>query len=178
MTISQHLPIVVLSRALDQTGDVLADIHPDQLSAPTPCRDWDVARLAAHLVGDARRFLQAARGEKPDWGNDPSVAGNGATEFRTAADDLIHSWHERGDTDLGQADWQTAEFAVHTWDLVRATGQTRALDPEVAQRGLDYMAAGLTPDNRPPAFGPEVPVAADAPVYDRLAAYAGRDPHA
>jgi uncharacterized protein (TIGR03086 family) len=178
MTSSQHLPIVVLSRALDQAGDVLADIHPDQLSAATPCAEWDVARLVAHVVADARRFLRVTQGEEPDWSADPPVSGNGATEFRSAADDLIHSWHERGDSEVGQADWQTAELAVHTWDLVRATRQTRSLDPEVAQRGLDFMSAGLTPDNRPPAFGPEVSVAADAPVYDRLAAYAGRDPRA
>jgi len=178
MTSSQHLPIVVLSRALDQTGDVLADIHADQLSAPTPCAEWDVARVVAHLVADARRFLQTARGETPDWANDPPVAGNGATEFRSAADDLIHTWHQRGDSEVGQADWQTAELAVHTWDLVRATGQSRTLDPEVAQRGLDFMAAGLTSDNRAPAFGPEVSVADDASIYDRLAAYAGRDPRA
>jgi uncharacterized protein (TIGR03086 family) len=178
MTISQHLPIVVLSRALDQTGDVLADIHPDQLSAPTPCAEWDVARLVAHVVADVRRFVQTAHGEDADWSADPPVSGNGATEFRSAADDLIHSWHERGDSEVGQADLATAEFAVHTWDLARATGQTRSLDPAVAQRGLDFMSAGLTPDNRAPVFGPEVSVADDAPVYDRLAAYAGRDPQA
>ena len=36
--------VVILSRALDQAGDVLAAVHEDQLSQPTPCRDWDVAR--------------------------------------------------------------------------------------------------------------------------------------
>ena len=40
------------------------------------------------------------------------------------------------------------------------------------------MRQGLTADNRGGAFGPEVPVGEDAPAYDRLAAFAGRDPGA
>ena len=55
--------VVVLSRALDQAGDVLAAVHQDQLSRPTPCNDWDVARLIAHIVAAPRRFLDAVRGE-------------------------------------------------------------------------------------------------------------------
>ena len=43
--------VATLSRALDQTGDVLAAIHRDQLSDPTPCPDWDVAHLIGHVLG-------------------------------------------------------------------------------------------------------------------------------
>jgi uncharacterized protein (TIGR03086 family) len=63
---------------------------------------------------------------------------------------------------------------VHTWDLARATGQSRPLLPEVAERGLAFMTAMLTPERRGKAFSPEVAVPDDAPVYDRLAGYAGR----
>jgi uncharacterized protein (TIGR03086 family) len=68
-------------------------------------------------------------------------------------------------------------MAVHAWDLVRATGVRTRLDAEVAERGLAFMSKGLTPENRGEVFAPEVPVADDAPVYDRLAAFAGRDPN-
>jgi uncharacterized protein (TIGR03086 family) len=168
--------VIILSRALDQAGDALAAVHEDQLGQPTPCGDWDVARLIAHLVASPQHLLEMSRGEQPDWSNDPDpVPGEWAAHFRSAADDLIHFWHERGDgADFGQVDWQTAEMAVHTWDLVRATGQPVRLDPEVAERGLAFMSGALTPENRGEAFGPEVPAPADAPVYDRLAAYAGR----
>jgi uncharacterized protein (TIGR03086 family) len=73
-------------------------------------------------------------------------------------------------------DWQTAELAVHTWDLARAIGHSPHLDPEVAERGLAFMSSALTPEVRGESFGPPVPVADDAPVYDRLAAFAGRTP--
>jgi hypothetical protein len=109
--------ITVLSRALDQTGDVLEGIHRDQLSDPTPCTDWTVAQLIGHVVGTPRRFLEMMNGEQPDWSKAPEPATEGWTaEFRTAADDLIHAWHEIGDeADAGSVDWQTAELAVHTW---------------------------------------------------------------
>jgi uncharacterized protein (TIGR03086 family) len=170
--------IVVLSRALDQTGDVLAEIHREQLSDPTPCADWTVAQLIGHVVDAPRRFLLMMKGGEPDWSSGPEPATEGWTaEFRTAADDLIHAWHEaQAEADAGTVDWQTAEFAVHTWDLVRATGQSPRLDPEVAERGYALMSAGLTPENRGGVFGAEVEVSADADPYDRLAAFAGRDP--
>ena len=167
----------VLSRALDQTVDVLSAISSDQLSDPTPCGDWDVASLVAHVVAAPRNFVTMATGGKPDWSAEPPLPDDWTAEFRSAADELMRLWGEAGESASPQAvDWQTAEFAVHTWDLVRATGQSRDLDPEVAQRGFDFMSSALTPENRGEAFGPAVTVADDAPIYDRLVAFAGRDP--
>jgi uncharacterized protein (TIGR03086 family) len=168
--------VVVLSRALDQTGDVLAAVHEDQLALPTPCSEWDVARLVAHLVQDPRTFVQMAQGAEVDWSAEPPAVTSGwAKAFRSAADDLIHHWHQAGDeAQAGQVDWQTAEFAVHTWDLARAIGYDQPLDPEVAERGLAFMSTSLTDDNRSGAFGAEQDAPEGAPVYDRLAALAGR----
>ena len=168
--------IAVLSRALDQAGDVLAAVHADQLAQPTPCGDWNVAQLIGHLVNAPVRFLEMARGSDPDWSAGPQpVTSNWVADFRSNADDLIHHWHQAGDAaDPGQVDWQTAEIAVHTWDVARSTGQSTALLPEVAERGLAFMSAMLTPENRGSVFASAVPVADDTPVYDRLAAFAGR----
>ena len=168
--------VAVLSRALDQAGDVLAAVHADQLGQPTPCGGWDVAQLIGHLVSAPVRFLEMARGTQPDWSAEPQpVTSNWAADFRSNADDLIHHWHQVGDAaDPGQVDWQTTEIAVHTWDVARATGQSPPLLPEVAERGLAFMSAMLTPENRGRAFAPAVGVPDDAPVYDRLAAFAGR----
>jgi uncharacterized protein (TIGR03086 family) len=171
--------VIVLNRALDQMGDVLSVVHEGHLSSPTPCNDWDVSRLIAHILATPGNFLQMSRGEQPDWSAEkPLATDEWAGDFRSSADDLIHYWHEQGDdANAGQVDWQTAEMAVHTWDLVKATGVHARLDPEVAERGLAFMSQGLTPENRGEAFGPEVPVADDAPIYERLAAFAGRDPN-
>lgn len=170
-------PVEVLSRALDQTVDVLSAISADQLSDPTPCGDWDVASLVAHVVAAPQNFVTMATGGKPDWSAKPPLPDDWTAEFRSAADELMRLWGEAGESASPQAvDWQTAEFAVHTWDLVRATGQTRDLDPEVAQRGFGFMSGALTSDNRGQAFAPAVTLGEDAPIYDRLVAFAGRDP--
>jgi uncharacterized protein (TIGR03086 family) len=170
--------VVVLSRALDQTGDVLALIHEDQLFDPTSCAEWDVGRLIAHVVAMPGNFIALASGDQVDWSAEPEPVTVGWTgDFRSAADDLIHFWHQAGDgADPQQVDWQTAELAVHTWDLARASGHSPHLDPEVAERGLAFMSSALTPENRGQAFGPAVQVPDDAPIYDRLAAFAGRHP--
>jgi uncharacterized protein (TIGR03086 family) len=169
--------IDVLSRALDQAAEVLSGVPADRLCDPTPCTDWDVAGLVAHLVAAPGHFVTMARGGQPDWSAKPPLPDDWTAEFRSAADGLLRMWRQAGDAATPQAvDWQTAEFAVHTWDLARATGQSTDLDPEVAQRGLDFMSGALTPDNRGQAFAPAVELPEDAPVYDRLAAFAGRDP--
>jgi uncharacterized protein (TIGR03086 family) len=169
--------IRTLSRALDQIGDVLADIHSDQLTDPTPCENWDVAHLIGHVLGGPARFTEAVQGGNPDWSVPPEPAtGDWTGRFRSDADDLIHAWHQQGDeAEEGAADWQIAEFAVHTWDLVRATGQDRPLNPEVAERGYAFMSKSLTPENRGTVFDPEVEAPPDADPYDRIAAFAGRD---
>lgn len=174
--------VALLSRALDQTGDVLAAIHRDKLSDSTPCGDWNVSTLIAHVVNGPRNFIAMTKGEEPDWSAAPELPADWAGAFRSAADDLLHVWHQGGGSgSAATVDWQTAEFAIHTWDLARATGQSTDLDPKVGDRALELMKASLKPEHRGSAadgfvFGEEVSVPADAPVYDRLAAFAGRDP--
>lgn len=176
---STHRPVVVLSRALDQAGDALAAVRSEDLDKPTPCRGWTVRELADHLAAAPEHFLRMARGEEVDWtagtGVEPSAL---PAHFRSHADDLIHHWHDQSDEQAGQADWQSAELGVHTWDLLRATGRTLPLDEEVAERGLAFMQQGLTEENRGAAFAPAVSVPDDASAYDRLVAFAGRDPRA
>lgn len=169
-------PITVLSRALDQTGDVLAAVHEQHLDQPTPCTDWTVADLVDHVVVTPRNFLSMLNGEQPDWSAPaPRVTEDWTGAFRVAADDLLHAWHRKDQSEYGGADWQTADLAVHTWDLAKAIGRrTDDLDPEVAERGLAFLRANLTPENRGAAFAAEQDAPPDATPYDRIAAFAGR----
>ena len=166
----------VLSRAIDQTGDVLDHVHAAQLAGPTPCADWDVATLVDHLVAAPGRFLAMMRGEPVDWSAaPPHVAEEWGPAFRVAGDDLLHAWHQLTGEPPVPADWQTAELAVHTWDVATAIGYPLdRLDPEVAERGLGFMQASLTADNRGPAFGAEQSATAGSGPYERLAAFSGR----
>ncbi|MDG4831107.1 TIGR03086 family metal-binding protein [Solwaraspora sp. WMMD1047] len=188
-------PVDLLARALEQVGAVLASVREDQQELPTPCRSWTVAGLGDHLVHDLSQFFKTATGDRPDWSEPvPAVSGDRAAAFRAGASELIAAWRKAGDLTgtitmpgMGElparfpVDQQTAEFAVHAWDMARATGKSTDLDPAVGQASLDWIRGALQPafrgaeaDGR--AFGPEVPVPADAPLYDRLAGLAGRDP--
>jgi uncharacterized protein (TIGR03086 family) len=171
--------VAVLGRAVDQAGDLLVVTHTDDLDRRTPCGEWDVRTLAGHLLAAPGTFLQMARGEQPDWSTPPALPSSGwAQQFRSDGDDLMHHWHQQGeDAEVFQVDMQTAELAVHTWDLARALGRPAdRLDPEVAERAAALLRQGLTPENRGSAFAAEVPVADDAGPYDRLAGIAGRNP--
>ena len=169
--------VFVLSRALDQAGDVLAAVHEDRLADPTPCGDWDVATLIGHLVATPGNFLTMMRGDQPDWSKAPEPATTGwVAQFRSSADALHHAGPQPGASAAARpVAWQTAEIAVHTWDVARATGQrTDRLDPEVAEQGWAFVSKSLTDDNRGHAFGPAQPAPDDADAYDRLAAFSGR----
>ena len=166
----------VLTRAVDQAGDVLDQVHRDLLGHPTPCEGWDVAALADHLVATPANFLAMARGEQPEWSaTPPHIEEEWGPAFRVVGDDLIHWWHENAGEAESSADMATAELAVHSWDLATAIGfPVDRLDPEVAERALAFLQSGLTSENRGPVFGPEQPAPDGAGPYERLAAFAGR----
>ena len=155
---------------------MLDQVHADQLDRGTPCADWTVAALVDHLVAAPGRFVTMMRGEEPDWSADPARRGElGPDVPRRPATTSCTPGTSTRDRPRSPADWQTAELAVHTWDLATAIGYpVDRLDPEVAERGLAFMRANLTADDRGPVFGPEAPSAEGAGPYERLAAFAGR----
>ena len=169
--------LAVLTRGLDQATLLLGSVGDHDLTSPTPCHDWTTADLVDHLVAAPARFAQMVRGEEVDWSAPtPHVGDERAEAFRTGADDLVEAWHGvgNGDAPMGP-DWQSAEIAVHSYDLAAAIGHpTSDLDPDVAERGLAFMQANLTPENRGPVFQPEQPAPDGADAYQRIAAFAGR----
>ncbi|MEZ0578554.1 TIGR03086 family metal-binding protein [Nocardioides sp. MH1] len=168
--------VSVLSRALDQAGDVLGHVRPDNTSGPTPCSDWDVGTLADHLVEAPAKFAVMMRGEQPDWASPaPHVEEGWSGAFRAHGDDLMHAWHSLDGDPPVPSPWQVAELAVHTWDLARAVGYPiDRLDPEVAEVAHGFMSANLTPEQRGDVFAPAAEAPAGAGPYDVLAAFAGR----
>src|SRR3954452_8888564 len=168
--------INVLSRALDQLGDLLLHVPEDGLERRSPCSEWTLGHLADHIVASPARFATMVRGERPDWSASPEHLTEGwSAAFRSAADDLLHLLHQAGEAGDTDPDWMTAEFAVHTWDLAHGLGRsTGELDAEVAERGLAFMRANLRDEMRGEAFGPEQPAPVSGDAYDAIAAFAGR----
>jgi uncharacterized protein (TIGR03086 family) len=167
----------LLRRGLDQLAGLLDDVPRGALGDPTPCPQWTVQDLVDHVVAAPSRFASMARGEAVDWSATPSAGRDPAARFRSHVEDLLRAVSDDGAPGGGTVplDWQCAELAVHTWDLATAIGRpTVDLDAELAEHGLVFMRAGLTDDNRGPAFGPERPAPGGADAYQRIAAFAGR----
>ncbi|MFJ6137228.1 TIGR03086 family metal-binding protein [Kitasatospora sp. NPDC092286] len=188
-------PIELLARALAQTAGLIDGAGVELATHPTACRSWDVGQLISHLLFDLRQFTVRANGGKPDWSQPfERVEDDWLHAFEAGAEELVEAWRRAGDLGgvvvvpgVGElparfpVDQQIAEFAVHGWDLARATGQsTDGLDHEVASASLAWAQGALRPEYRGEeekhSFGPEVAVPADAPPYDRLAGFFGRDP--
>jgi uncharacterized protein (TIGR03083 family) len=56
------------ARALDRAAtalclDAVSAIRPSQLDLPTPCREWTLGELVAHLVAENRGFAANAAGQ-------------------------------------------------------------------------------------------------------------------
>jgi uncharacterized protein (TIGR03086 family) len=170
-------PVDQLAQALDQAEQALGTVDDDNLDNPTPCSDWTVRQLADHVAAGPARFVQMAKGEEVDWSAAPDVAaGEWRTTFRSGADELLAAMRGLPEDQQAQAGFQVAEYALHSWDLVRGTGASMDLDDSIAETGLAAMQGGLTDENRQGAFGSEVPVPDDASAYEKLAAFSGRDP--
>jgi uncharacterized protein (TIGR03086 family) len=177
----------LLERALDQTGTVIARVRADQARLSTPCRDFDVRALLNHIVFDAQTFTAGLTGA-PRGAPDVDLIGDDWTSaFASARASLLEAWRQKGvdgtvKSRIGEfpATWAVgqhlADMAVHAWDVAIATHQSTNLDPEVARVALDWARENLKPQFRGQSFGPEVEVPENAPMYERLAGYFGRNP--
>ncbi|HET6166788.1 MAG TPA: maleylpyruvate isomerase family mycothiol-dependent enzyme [Nocardioides sp.] len=167
----------VLSRGLDQAAALLDSVGDVDLASATPCHDWTTAELVDHLAASPSKFAQMVRGDEVDWSAPtPHVGDDRADVFRAGSDELRAAWDAVGEGDAPiSPDMQSAEFAVHTYDLAMALGRpTTELDAELAERGLAFLQDNLTPDNRGAAFLPEQAAPEGADAYQRIAAFAGR----
>lgn len=161
----------IVARGLDQLGQLVATTEPTQLDAPTPCENWTVRDLIDHVTQTTAQFAALARGEDVDWNAPTPHHDDAAQAYRQNADELIAVFAD-GQVPEGMP---SAELGVHAWDLATALGRdTGALDPEVAEVGLEFMTQNLTPDRRGDAFGPQQQAPDGANAYERLAAFAGR----
>jgi uncharacterized protein (TIGR03086 family) len=186
-------PLALLARALDQAGAIIARVSPDQATLPTPCRSWDVRALVNHVVQDVQQFIARASGAEWKPEEKELIGDDWAAAYRHAAAKLLAAWRREGALDrtlqlpIGEvpATWmvnqQIADFAVHAWDVARATGQSTSLDQDVGRLALEWGRQNLQPrfrgdEGSGKVFGPEVSVPQDAPLYNRLADFFGRDP--
>jgi uncharacterized protein (TIGR03086 family) len=173
--------------------EVVRGIGPDQLSAPTPCGEYDVRKVINHLLYWGPSLEGAARKETvpPPATPEPEtdLTDGWQDELLTHLDKLAGSWgrpeawdgltHMGGPTEMPASlvgGMVIGEIVVHGWDLARGTGQHPEWDGELLAYILKELEANAQWGRDMGVYGPEVPVPADAPLLDRVLGLTGRDP--
>ncbi|MCC9308471.1 TIGR03086 family metal-binding protein [Kitasatospora sp. RB6PN24] len=189
-----------LAPATSALAALIREVKDGQLTAPTPCGGLTVGELLDHIDGLSIAFAAAgAKEDRSDGGRPrtPDASRLGADwRDRLAAqlDALAEAWRPadawRGTARVGGGEMPAEvagaaavdEVLVHGWDLAVATGQRfPGEDPALAE-ALETAYAWVRtvveqqPNGSPGLFGAPVPVAADAPLADRLIGLTGRRP--
>src|SRR5450631_2575099 len=90
--------IDLLESVLDQTEATMASVMPGQEHLPTPCPEFDVARLVDHLVGWSSSFAtRLTGGSVMGDPNDYRVGDDPATEFHQGAQTIVGAYREGGE---------------------------------------------------------------------------------
>ncbi|MFE7773289.1 TIGR03086 family metal-binding protein [Streptomyces sp. NPDC057445] len=176
-----------MARLAEGVGDV-------RLGDPTPCPEYAVRDLLAHVIGLSTAFRDAARKDLgPTTDTDPRKAtlvlrDDWRTALPRRLEELVTAWSVpaawEGGTRAGGVALPAAiagrfalnELLVHGWDLARATGQD--YDPDGASLRVSYGLLEATVDDggRGGPFGPVVEVPEQAPLLDRVIGLSGRRP--
>jgi uncharacterized protein (TIGR03086 family) len=176
-----------LGRAFDAVGALIAGVHPDQWSAPTPCTDWTVRRLVDHMIGMNRvmtaLLVNAPIPRRPTFGADEE---DPVGAYRDTAASLLLAFARPGALEreysgpLGSASGadrlqiRLYDLLAHGWDLAQATGQLADLPDDLAEQSLAFVRTQLTEQDRPGRFAPAEGVPDDASALERLVAFLGR----
>jgi uncharacterized protein (TIGR03086 family) len=182
-------------RILPWTEARVAGTRIEQLHEPTPCTDWKVEDLLAHLFGTISYYtLLAQYGEVdthsmrvPDF-----RGGSHAEEYRKAAEEALTAWSRPGVLErpcrhsiVGEVPGSYAlsihagDDLIHGWDLARATGQNEVMDPASAQFALETFRVVLSSErSRRKHFDTDIDVGPEADIQTALLAFTGRDARA
>jgi len=179
----------LLVGAISYTLGVCALVGPGDLTLPTPCADWDLAMLFAHLSTSTADLETAIRTGTLDLERAPDHAvGDPVETLRDRAAQLLCAAY--GYDDPGGfvavnglpvpaglvACTGAVEIAVHGWD-VSAAHPIRPVPPIPAVLATRMLRlCPLVVADREGLFAGPVEVPAQASPGDRLVGFLGRDP--
>ncbi|HKR48348.1 MAG TPA: TIGR03086 family metal-binding protein [Pseudonocardiaceae bacterium] len=176
--------------AMGEFDRLIRAVRPDQWQDPTPCTEWDVRALAAHVVTEqlwAPPLLDGAtiadvghRFDGDQLGDDPVVAWeNAATAAREAfavpgaLQRSVELSYGRRPAD-GYCQEMTMDLTVHAWDLARGIGADECLDEDLVREVLGFIEPQVEQLTGTGLFARPVAVGAAVDDQTRLLALLGR----
>ena len=161
---------------------VLRQLTADDLSRPTPCREYTVGEVGQHVVR-SMVLLASVAGEQIET----PAGGPLERDVAATAEAALAAWERRGldgSVAVGRSTVQARlavqiiplELLVHGWDIARATGREIDVPLQVAGYVLDHARLLITEDKRGRSFATEVPAGPRATALQRLIAFTGRVP--
>jgi uncharacterized protein (TIGR03086 family) len=190
--------ITLLASAISYALGACAQVAPGEMTLPTPCTDWDLEALLAHLAASMADLESALRTGSLDLEPDdpaapdadpgaPDPDGDDPVEvLRDRAANLLFACYAHHGPDrfvlVGGlplpagivACTGAVEIAVHGWDVRAARGRGDPIPPALATRMLRLGPLLVT--GREGLFGTPVRVPSQASPGDQLVAYLGRTP--
>ena len=179
-----------LEQAIASTRQAMAAVQADQLSAQSPCAEWDVAGVINHVIGGAQFFAAGMNGQQPAEGQN-WADGDYMAAFDEATAEVVSAFQQEGALERtialpfgempGSAVMGIAmtDIFTHGWDIAKATGQSTNLAPELAAGILAQSQQAISPEWRgpegsPAPFGAEASCEDGSCAADQLAAFLGR----
>ncbi|MBR7830282.1 TIGR03086 family protein [Actinospica sp. MGRD01-02] len=176
--------------------DLVARVRPDDLRRPTPCAEWDLSDLLAHMTVQHRGFAAAAAGDGKDFDWTPRrLAPDFADAYAAAANEALKAFDQPGALErafvlpeIPSADsfpgTQAVSFhfidaLVHGWDVARSIDAAYDIPADFAALAVRIARAvpGGPYRERPNAsFGPAVELADGASPLDTVLCALGRSP--
>lgn len=184
---TQHSALhTAIRECADAVAATASGIRSEQLGDRTPCEKFNVAELLDHLGGTLASSARAARKEAQS--DQDAASATSPASVAECANRAAAAWGGpgayEGTTEFGPGKMPAGfaatitleELALHGWDLARATGQRFVIGEDAAQVALGAVEQIAEQARAGGAYGPPVPVSAEAPTFHRALAASGRNP--
>ncbi len=161
-------------------------IVPGGWSMPTPCPEWTVRELVAHVTTTHRRVIATLEGTEaiaadadvdahlgPQWRAATAVLA-AALDDRSRASTVVGGMFGDQPFEMLVGRLVCADTLIHTWDLARATGQDETLDPDAMAKAMESLAPIDDAIRRPGGFGPKIVPVRDADAQTEFLNFCGR----
>jgi len=174
----------VYLRVAQRFGEVLSHVSDDQWGDATPCDQWNVHDLVAHVIATHRRVYALVSPEGlADFDDDAPLANQWSVVSTTMRDALASSTlantlvpARNGEQPFFQLVGGLVMFDTlcHTWDLAHAIGDDETLDAAAVANAHERLGAVSDALRVPGGFAAPIEPAPDADAQTRFINFVGR----